>query len=215
MRIVNCFFILYLYFSCVTVPKETPLLSEELGVQIHELELTHLILVRAFFEKEREQIRRFVDEEWMPLFAENFFNEPGIDQVWQQLVDRGNKEDRLQFIIRTAPEIHRQTNKKYLELTLPLNQLESELTQALQVKYANAKHINQTLTAYLYSAAKVDENRQRYLDRLGITEDRTSTIINEAERVTSELLRGAETLEQLEEQLRLYKEKLAEILSKL
>jgi len=117
--------------------------------------------------------------------------------------------------VRTAPKLQQQINLKYQELITPLNQLENKLTNAIQAKYTNAKSINQSLTSYLYSASKVEENRQRYLNMIGIFEDENEEFLNETEQLTERLLSGAETAQEAEEKIEAYKEKLEEILAKL
>lgn len=199
--------------SCASIPKEAPELSQNLGVQLQELQQSHVALVHQFFENEREKVNTFINEEWLPVFTDNFFSDPAIDQAWQQVINAGNAEDRLEFIKRTAPEIQHQKNKEYQTLIVPLNQLEQSLTQAVQQKYAQAISTNQALTDYLYSASKVDENRQRYLDQIGVTQDKTITVLNDTEALTTQLLTGAETVQQAEEKTETYIQELKEILA--
>jgi hypothetical protein len=215
MRYLGFFLAIFFLNSCVSVPKEAPELSENLGNELQALENSHLNLLHLFFENERKEIREFIDDEWLPLFATNFFKEPAIENVWQQVVSSGDEEDRLQFIVRTAPKLQQQINLKYQELITPLNQLENKLTSAIQAKYTNAKSINQSLTSYLYSASKVEENRQRYLTMIGVSEDENEEFLNETEQLTERLLSGAETAQEAEDKIEAYKEKLDEILAKL
>ncbi|MBW2960866.1 hypothetical protein [Mesonia aestuariivivens] len=208
------YFLAFIFVSCVSVPKQAPELSEEIGIQLQELEHSHQQLIKVFFENERKQISDFVYEEWLPIFATNFFSQAGIEQVWQQIVTSENKQDRLEFILKTAPEIQFQTQRKYQELIEPLNQLESDLSNAIQQKYAVTNQLNNTITSYLYTAAKVDENRQRYLDRLGVAQTDTDKILAEAEMITDELVFQAEKAKEIEQRIEEYKAKLKEILSK-
>ncbi|WP_162984951.1 hypothetical protein [Mesonia aquimarina] len=208
-------FLLLFISACASIPKEAPELSQHLGVELQELENAHLNLVKSFFQQEKQKVRKFVDEKWLPLYATNFFEEPAIENVWQQVVVSGNKEDRLQFIVKTAPKLQQQINLKYQELITPLNQLELELTTSIRAKYNNAKSINQSLTSYLYSAADVAENRQRYLDMVGVSEEGNNQLIHETEQITAQLLKGAETVEEAEEKIRLFTEKMEELLAKL
>lgn len=212
MRFVLLFCYVICLASCVSIPREAPELSQNLGVQLQELQQSHMALVHQFFENEREKINTFVNEEWLPVFTGNFFSDPIIENAWQQVVNAGNAEDRLEFIKRTVPEIQRQTNNQYQTLVVPLNQLEQRLTQAVQQKYVQAFETNQALTDYLYSASKVAENRQRYLDQIGVTQDKTTAVLNDTEALTTQLITGVETVQQAQEKTETYIQELKEIL---
>ncbi len=210
-------FVLVLFSSCASIPREAPLLSRELGVQIQELESSHLNLVKVYFDKERGQVKEFIDEQWLPVYAGNFFEDENINNIWEQVVESDNKSDRLEFIVRTSPVLQQEVNNKYRELIEPLDRLETELSLAIQNKYANLKSINNTITSYLFSATEVEENRQRYLDLVGVTDQKVNSAINDLEAFTSNLTTKAtmvETgVEDFEERFQNYKNKIEELLS--
>lgn len=213
------FLIILICTSCASVPKEAPVLSEQLGAQIQELEDSHLNLVRIYFDNERKQVRKFIDEKWLPAYANNFFENENIRKVWDVIVLSDNKTDRLEFIVRTAPELQKEINNKYQELIDPLDRLEDELTNSIRHKYTNAKSINNTLTSYLGSASEVEENRQRYLDMVGLTGRKVNRTINEVESFTSELTETVSVADEkildYEEKFKNYKEKINQLLSNL
>ncbi|HSI69916.1 MAG TPA: hypothetical protein VK941_06775 [Gillisia sp.] len=215
--IVPVFFVMVLFSSCASIPREAPLLSRELGMQIQDLENSHLNLVKVYFNKERGQVKKFIDERWLPVYAGNFFENENISRVWDQVVESNDKNDRLEFIVRTSPVLQQEVNKKYRELTEPLDRLETELILAIQDKYSNLKSINNTLTSYLFSATEVEENRQRYLDIIGVTDQKLNSTINELEAFTSNLTTKAtivETeVEEFEEIFQNYKNKIENLLS--
>lgn len=213
------FFLLMLFCSCASIPREAPLLSQELGKQVQELESSHLSLVRIYFENERRQVRKFIEEKWLPAYAGNFFEEKNISEVWDQVVESQNKGDRLEFILRTAPVLQQEINDKYRELIDPLDRLEAELAGSIREKYTSAKSINNAITSYLHSAADVEENRQRYLDMMGVTDQKINTVINDVESFTTELteiVTGADANpEDFEEQFENYKERINRLIANL
>lgn len=218
-RYTAIFFLLMLLTSCASIPREAPLLSQEMGTQIQELENSHLNLVRIYFKNERRQVRKFIDEKWLPAFAGNFFEEKNISQVWDQVVASENKGERLEFILRTAPVLQQEINSKYQELIDPLDRLEAELVTSIREKYSSVKSINNTITSFLYSAADIDENRQRYLDMMGVTDQNINRAINDVENFTTELteiVTGAVAKpEDFEEQFENYKERINRLISNL
>lgn len=209
----------FLFFSCASIPKEAPVLSEQLGQELNSLEDSHIRLVESFFELKRKNLRTFLEEKWLPVYAETFFAKPEIQQMWERVSATGADEDRLMFLLVTAPELQADINEQYQQTIEPLNQLERALKNAIQEKYRNAMSINNTLTSFLVSAAEVDENRQRYLDMAGFTEDKISAAIDQTESLTSDLLIKAldadAKLKGAEDNIEEYKKKINDIIQKI
>lgn len=219
MKKILLLFVLLSFLSCASIPSEAPLLSKELGNQIQEIKNSHLNLVHTFFDLKREAVHEYVNQVWLPVYAKSFFSKPGITKVWKQIVEAGSEENRLRFILETAPVLQQELNKTYQELILPLNELEKRLINRLRGKYNNAMAINNTLTSYLVSASEVAENRQRYLNMAGVTEDEISSVINRTESITSEMLKTATEINEgatdIEKTIEEYRNKLNELLNKL
>lgn len=208
--------LLFLITSCASIPKEAPVLSKELGTQLQELENSHLNLVRAYFNNERKQVKKFIDETWLPAYANNFFENENIQEVWDSVVVSNDKSDRLEFIVRTVPVLQQGVNNKYHELIDPLDRLEMEVLTSIQQKYSNVKSINNTITSFLYSASEVEENRQRYLDMLGETDQKINGAIDDVEVLTTELTEKVTdadgNVEGYEDKFRKYKERINQLL---
>ncbi|TDN88830.1 hypothetical protein DET49_108155 [Salegentibacter sp. 24] len=205
--------------SCASVPKEAPVLSQQLKNEIQELENSHLSLVHTFFELKRKNAKEYINTSWLPLFAENYFKQKDISEMWDLVVEQGSAKDRLNFILVTAPTLLEEINLRYETMIEPLDKLEYQLTQALKEKYVNAKSINNTITSFLMSASEIDENRQRYLDIVGITDDKISTAINHTEMITGRMLNTANSVDfkydEIQENIEEYKEQLNIILNQL
>lgn len=218
MRINKLFLILLSagLISCASIPKEAPVLSEQLGKEINNLEGSHIRLVESFFELKRKNLRTYLEEKWLPQYAESFFAKPDIQEMWEQVSATGEEENRLMFLLVTAPELQVDINNQYQQTIEPLNQLERALKSALQQRYLRARSINNTLTSFLISAAEVDENRQRYLNMAGLTEDKISAAIDQTESLTSELLIKAldanSKLKGAEDNIQDYKKKINNII---
>ncbi|MGA8853153.1 MAG: hypothetical protein WB492_03140 [Christiangramia sp.] len=206
-------------FSCASIPKEAPILSQELGNEIQELENSHIKLVHTFFDLKRENVRTYLNNVWLPRFAEKYFEQEDIKTMWDVIVTEASTEDRLQFIIVTGPELQNELNLQYQNMTQPLDEMESQLTNALHQKYSNTKSINNSLTSFLISASEVDENRQRYLDKVGITKDKISSVIDKTESVTTRMLKIANNTnsgyDDIQSTIETYKQQLNTILNQL
>src|SRR5688572_20253385 len=167
--------------SCATIPSQAPQLSEELGNKINSLEKSHLTLLHAYFEQKRALVDQFISDVWLPRFAENFFSNPQIQDAWNKIVQTNNTTERLEFLLAAAPHLQITIDEKRQELLKPLNDLEHQVEAAVREEFNLARSANNTLTSFLSTAAKIDENRSRYLKMLNISEDRISTVITETD----------------------------------
>lgn len=196
MRLLSFFLSLCLLIpGCVRIPPEAPTLSADLGKQISSLEDANISLLHAFFKVKRDEIDQFVQEEWAPLFAKNFFADAAIQRVWAQVVASNDPADRLEFITTLGPKIQRKINAKRLELMTPLDELERTIEQRIRQEYINVRSINSALTALLTSAVKVSENRNRYLEMVGVTQSKVSEVVSKTDEVVEGLLQKATSVE--------------------
>ena len=167
--------------GCASIPAEAPVLSQQLGERMSALETAHLSLVRQFFDEKRKHIREFVEETWIPMFAESLFADPRVTAVWDEVVRSGNPKDRLRFLTILGPRLQWKIDAKREELLQPLDDLENVVTDRLRGEYDQMRGINNSLTAFLASAAQVDENRKRYLELIGIKESDIARVITDTD----------------------------------
>ena len=197
--------------GCASIPSEAPELSKQLGYRISAIEEAHFRLLDNFFQQKRNQIDDFIDKEWVPEFANQFFSNPVMKKAWITIVIEDNDEQRLQFLLRTAPVLYQQIEKKRRELLDPLNKLEYEIKQTLKSEYSQTKAINNSLTSFLQSAADVEKNRQRYSENLGIDQYKLNDWINKTDTAVLNLLSQSEKAEDTLERGKQYIEKLNDI----
>jgi hypothetical protein len=200
--------------GCASIPPEAPELSAQLGARISSLEAAHVRLLQEFFLEKTRKVDDFVQEVWVRLFAQEFFGDPDVDAVWKQVVQSQDPKDRIKFITLVGPKLQQKINEKRIELVRPLNELEATITNKLKSEYDQARAINNTLTAFLYSASKVEENRKRYLDMIGITDKEVDKFINETDEAVSELVAAAGTIEDFTKDVEKHKKTIAEDVKK-
>ena len=208
--------IIFLVFSliangCASIPPEAPMLSKELGLRIGAIEEAHINLLEKFFGEKREEIDRFVNEEWVPVFAEEVFSIRTIQDAWEKIVSEDNKKDRLEFLVRMGPKLQDKINAKRAEFIKPIDDLERELRRKIEGEYDQARAINNSLTSFLLSASKVAENRSRYMEMIGITDEKMSETINSIDSAISGLVQKANDLPDQIEKGKQYLKKIEEI----
>jgi hypothetical protein len=184
-----------LMMACVSIPPEAPELSAQLGNRISAIEQSNLTLLHRYFDRKKQDVDQFIQNEWVPEFANQFFSEPAIATVWDQVVASGSKQDRLQFILKTSPKLQQKINQKRVELIHPLEVLEQRIETKLTADYAQAKAINNSITGFLLSASKVVENRDRYLEMVGVTSDEITQFIDKTDSIVADLLQNSQDLE--------------------
>jgi hypothetical protein len=199
------FLVLSLFFtSCVVLPKQAPLLSQELGNRISSLEQSHMSLLNSYFDQKREIINEFIEKTWLPEFTANFFSKPEIQKAWTEMIDSKDSQDRIDFMLSVGPQLQIVINEKRQELMKPLNDLEHGLEAAIREEYNTTRSINNTLTSFLVSASKVKENQQRYLDMLKITDDKIGKAIDKTDKVLENLVTQSEKILTVQEKAKAF-----------
>ena len=177
-----------LFMGCTTIPSEAPELSAELGNRISAFENANLRLLNRYFDLKRVEVDRFIEETWVPEYATKVFESELIKEAWDTIVRENNTEERLKFIVWLGPKIQSVVNSKRLELISPLDSIEQRIADQLRSDYAEARAINNALTAFLISAAGVAENRNRYLEMVGVTDEQIGDAIYQIDNVVADLL---------------------------
>lgn len=201
--------------GCATIPREAPELSAELGKRLNAIETAHLALLRAYFDERRAKVDDFVSREWVPIYAREVFAEPGIRQVWDQVVASADPNDRLQFIVRLGPRVQSRINDKSLELKTPLDEIERIVERRLRDDYAQAKAINHSVTTFLMSATDVAEARSRYMEMFAVTDQATGTLIDDVDKAVGALVRARSVGESAVDQSNQYITELQRLTSQL
>ncbi|MDH3652373.1 MAG: hypothetical protein OEQ53_21970, partial [Saprospiraceae bacterium] len=156
--------------SCVTIPKEASQLSFEIGQQMNRIEAAHLNLLDAFFQEKKDKIDEFMQNVWLPKFAETFLNQPDIAAAWELARSTNQQIDILNLILLLGPKLQGEINNRRLELIQPLEILQGKVKAQIQSDYNLAESMNLTLTSYLQSAQSVAANRDDFLNMLGISQ---------------------------------------------
>ena len=200
--------------ACAMIPPEAPELSQQLGNRISAVHKAHQTLLRQYFDEKRKKVDEFVEKVYVPEFAKNFFAEPQIQATWDEVVQSNDPTDRLKFVTIVGPKLQAYINKKRLEFIQPLDDLERTVDAQLTADYDNMTAINNTLTSFLYSAAKVDANRKRYLEMLGVKDEKIQEVIDKTDAAVKELTAGAEKAAQIDARAEQFKDKVKDIISK-
>lgn len=181
--------------GCASIPSEAPELSAELGNRINAIQDSNLTLLHRFFDLKRADVDRFIQNEWVPTFAEEIFSDPKMKKVWDIIVAENKPSDRLRFLVTTGPKLQERINQKRIELIKPLDDIERRIEEEIRSEYAQARAINNSITSFLLSASQVAENRNRYLAMVAVTDEKVGHTIDRVNDVVSDLLSSAKKAE--------------------
>lgn len=207
--------ILFGLSACATIPKESADLSIELGKRISIIETAHMALVNKYFDEKRNRVDEFVEKEWVPEFASQFFANEQIANLWNQIVSSGNTSDRLDFIVTLGPNLQTKINAKRLELIKPLDDAERMIKQQLRDNYNQVRAINNSVTSFLVSAVKVSENQNRYMEMIGMKDEKVAESLDQVDSAIDALLGKAEQVADKGKKAELYYQKLTDVITKL
>jgi hypothetical protein len=210
-KYLSFLFLLLFLGSCATIPKEAFVLSEELGNKINTIEKSHISLLHSFFDQKRALVDSFMLKKWVPVFAKSLFNDPLIKEFWKEIVKSDDDLDKLRFITTLGPGIVDKISQKRLELIQPLDALEKDIEYKIRNEYEIARSINNSLTSFLYNASKIEENRNRYLNMLGITDDAMNNILTKTDNIVKELVTVGENVMDKEMTVESYLEKIKQL----
>ncbi|MCT7359576.1 hypothetical protein [Thalassolituus pacificus] len=174
--------------GCASIPPEAPELSSELGRRISAIEESNVVLLHRFFDQKRKAVDKFVEDEWVPEFADQFFSDTKMVTAWNTIVSENNKADRLRFITMAGPKLQKRINQKRLELIKPLDELERRIEASIRGEYTQVKAMNNSITSFLLSASKVAEARNRYLEMAGVQDEKIGQLIDKTDDAVSDLL---------------------------
>ena len=199
--------------GCASIPPEAPALSTELGKRLAAIEHANLTLLHRYFDQKRKEIDRFIEAEWVPVFAKAVFSNPAVAKAWNTVVREDDPKQRLTFLIRVGAKLQKKINDKRAELIQPLDLLERRVEQEIRDAFTQARAMNNSITSYLQSASKVTENRDRYLEMLGVTDEKIQKVIDKTDDAVDSLVKGAEKLPDKVEAAKRYLDKLKKIRS--
>ena len=198
--------------GCAQVPKESVELSATVGRDIQRAQESHLELARILFARMKDDINRFVDEEYAPFQTRFLFEqkarearEPGATPSNSMLLlidlaysDEGTQEHRdvvITLMSKFTDSIRKDVESYRSELLAPIEAQEAEVVGSINRHYQQLHRANSIVTGHLSSVAKVHEVQNQLLEEFGLEADlreAAGTKLAETSNEVSELLQKAE-----------------------
>ena len=211
---VLCIMILLFATAC-TNTTVSPDVSIELGNRLSLLEKAHVVSIRKYFDLKRDLVDEYLKNEWIPMYAKNFFSIPDVDKDWKEIIkptqvignDKSIEEKRLDFIINVATDVQIEINNKRKEMMQVIDDLEKQALENIEKNYKEANELNNTMTRYLVAENKLSESKSDILNKVGVENKDFSKIIEDTEKITSTISNNSDkVLNKADEFINKYKE---------
>ena len=176
---------------------------------------SHIAAIRQIFKLKRAELDRYFQEVWLPTFATKYFQGEGIAEARQwvakcptlsaaELLAAEKQANRkincdaefIEFLLRSAPILQQELEQNRLLIVAPLNDLESALVQRIEDKYTEVAAVNNSITTFLTSAAEVVAARDRYLAKVGVTDEKVDNVVDNISTLVDDYLSKAKGVEE-------------------
>lgn len=137
--------------GCATIPKESVKLSENLSGMIESAKASHVNLVNKYFEEKKNEVKRFVMEEYKPVFIKN--------------VGEGLKAQNKEFTFELYDRAMERILKKMDQWVGEIEEMRIQVLNELDEHYYLMSQTNEAITGLLRSASKVEEARKELIER--------------------------------------------------
>lgn len=173
--------LIFVFFGCAQVPKESVELSTTVGRDIAEVYRAHRALAVILYERIKGDINKFVDEVYGPyqinellqgeqkdfregkeslfLALDNAIKQPGNSEAQN---DALNSMDVFVQILRAEIEFYR------AKLLNPVLEQEKQLLAAIDRSYNQIHYANSIVTGHLASIVKVHDAQEEVLNQFGL-----------------------------------------------
>lgn len=149
--------------SCASLPKATVEMSVLLEQQIEGLEKNHLKMVNLYFDERENLALEFLNDEWYPMFLDNFFKEDAVIELWEETVNSKNMLDRTENVKMLTVVIQENYMVMRDSLFIPIQKMKEEMRIAITEEYNKAQTMNAAITNNIANVNDIQEKRKELL----------------------------------------------------
>ena len=153
------------FSGCATVPKETVILSGDIGTMISSAKTAHYNLLDAYEQERRGRIDEYLESTWIPRFIRTMAKDGDLWGKTCKIANTRDAADELQGFVEAAAQ---QIAAKRKELTDALDLAMLDLREAVRAHYDTLESANRAVTGNLQSVRRNDEVMESVLKKNGI-----------------------------------------------
>ena len=159
--------------ACVTVPKETVVLSGEVGNMIASSKASHLALLNQYEAERRGRIDDYMEAIWIPRFIGQMAKDGDLWDKTCKIANTRDSADELQGFVEAAAL---RIAAKRKELTDALDEAMADLRLQVDAHYALLERSNATITRNLKSVSANDEVLGSLLKKNGVDAEKLTPL---------------------------------------
>jgi hypothetical protein len=149
------YFLTFLLLTgCATVPKETVILSGDIGAMLSDAKTAHLNLLDEYERERRGRIDDFMYSTWIPRFIKTMAKD---GDLWGKTCKISNTIDAAMELQGFVDAAARKISDKRKELTDALDLAMIDLREAVRLHYDTLESANRAVTANLRSVRSNDD----------------------------------------------------------
>jgi len=176
--------------SCVSIPKESLVLSNTLGNDLVILHNSHRYIIQLYYQKIKDNINAYVEEVYAPYFIGKLLNieleryKNGESSLFKSIEDVSKSptsevtKETLNYMEDVLGVVKQNMDQQKESLLSPIETQEKELLNKINRSYENVLLANTSITNYLKSVRKLKETQQEVLSMVGLSAADTTVINN-------------------------------------
>lgn len=158
--------------GCAQIPKESVELSNTVGRDISAIQVSHLALIKLYFDDKEVLINRWVDQVYAPSQITAVINVPEIrsdlETVIKETAAGQNQEKLIKKFGSVITLIHKDVEKTRKELLTPVQSAREDTLTKVQAAYNQVQLGNNIVTGYLSSLVKITDTQNELLSKAGL-----------------------------------------------
>lgn len=176
--------IFILVSGCASVPSEVVELSYTVGADVREVQRSYDALITARFEALRQERLDYLNNEWKPVFLEDWVASGRLIDTARGEVVYSESEDafvppdadraeqqRLDTILQWSEAAMAQIEAKRTELIEPLNQREASIRADMNAAFNQIISANAQVSAHLSSIRRVEAVQSEALSQINAEDE--------------------------------------------
>jgi len=158
--------------GCAQIPKESVELSNTVGRDISAIQVSHMALIRLYFDDKEAQINRWVDQVYAPSQITAVVGNPVIRAELEKVITEAANGQNQDVLIKRFDSvitlIHKDVEKTRKELLEPVQSAREDTIAKVQAAYNQVQLGNSITTGYLSSLVKISDTQNELLAKSGL-----------------------------------------------
>lgn len=172
--------IMFFLNSCISIPRETVVLSETIGKDMEVLYKSHYKTTEILYSHIKNKITEYINTVYAPYLIHTLLSDEliayknGNPSLYGDILQASETDDQevtelaLSTMIDFSTAIQNEIQSRKDELLLPIEEEEKQVLKQIEQAYENIIYSNTVITNYLSSARDLKEAQLKTLSSIGL-----------------------------------------------